>query len=128
MSKWLIQGHFRQLHFDSFLMTWRTPQGEVFWPLQSNSEDLGVPKDSQVPISRVWMSSSHSSKSGVATILVQASCEENFPCHYLVYFKIHSLCLWMHIKVYITSFTPILSLSMLDIQANTFKILMKVNF
>jgi hypothetical protein len=34
----------------------------------------------------------------------------------------------MHIKVDITSSTPILSLSRLDIQANTFKILMKANF
>jgi len=34
----------------------------------------------------------------------------------------------MHIKVDITSSTPILSLSGLDIQANTFKTLMKVNF
>jgi hypothetical protein len=39
----------------------------VFWPLQSNFEVSGVSEDSQVPISRVWVSSSHSSKSGVAT-------------------------------------------------------------
>ncbi len=55
--------------FDSFPMIWRTPQGEMFWPLQSNSEVSGVPKDSQAPISGVWVSSSHSSKSGVATPL-----------------------------------------------------------
>jgi len=65
-----MRGHFRHLHFNSFPMTWRTPQGEMFWPLQLSSEVLGVPKDSQVPISGVWVSSSHSSKSGVATIHV----------------------------------------------------------
>jgi hypothetical protein len=43
------------------------PQGEVFWPLQSNSEISGVSEGSQVPISGVWVSSSHFSKSGVAT-------------------------------------------------------------
>jgi hypothetical protein len=68
MSKWFMQGHFRHLHFNSSPMTWRSPQGEVFWPLQSSSEVLGVSKDSQVPISKMWVSSSHSSKSGVATI------------------------------------------------------------
>jgi hypothetical protein len=31
----------------------------VFWHLQSNSKISGVPEDSQVPISRVWVSSSH---------------------------------------------------------------------
>jgi hypothetical protein len=39
----------------------------VFWPLQSNSEVLRVPEDSQVPILGMWVSSSHSFKSGVAT-------------------------------------------------------------
>ncbi len=73
MSKWLMRGHFRHLHFNSFSMRWRTPQGKVFWPLQSNSEVLGVPEDSQVPISRVWVSSSHSSKSGVATLIMCGS-------------------------------------------------------
>jgi len=42
----------------------------VFFPLQSNSEVLGVPKDSQVPISGVQVSSSHSSKSGVVIIIM----------------------------------------------------------
>ncbi len=36
------------------------------WPLQSNFEVLRVPEDSQDPILGVWVSSSHSSKSGVA--------------------------------------------------------------
>ncbi len=68
MSKWLMWDHYRHLHFNNFSMTWRTPQGEVFWPLQSNSEVLGDPEDSQVPIPGVWVSSSHSSKGGVVTI------------------------------------------------------------
>ncbi len=42
----------------------------MFWPLQLSSEVSGVPEDSQVPISKVWVSSSHSSKSGVATFHV----------------------------------------------------------
>jgi hypothetical protein len=62
-----MRGHFRHLHFNSFRMTWKTPQGEVFWPLQLNSEVSGVPEHSQVPISGVWVSSSHSFKSGVVT-------------------------------------------------------------
>ncbi len=37
----------------------------MFWPLQSNSEVLRVPIDSQIPISRVWISSSHSLKVGL---------------------------------------------------------------
>jgi len=51
-------------------MIWKTPQGEVFWPLKSSSKISRVAKDSQVPISGVWVSSSHSSKSGVATLRV----------------------------------------------------------
>jgi hypothetical protein len=39
----------------------------VFWPLQSNSEFLGVPEDSQVPFSGVWVATSHLPQSGVAT-------------------------------------------------------------
>jgi hypothetical protein len=37
----------------------------VFWPLQLNSKFSGVSEDSQVPISGVWMSSSHSFKVGL---------------------------------------------------------------
>jgi hypothetical protein len=66
LHNWVMRGHFQHLHFNSFPMTWKTPQGKVFWPLKLNSEISGVLKDSQVPISRMWMSSSHSSKSGVA--------------------------------------------------------------
>jgi ribulose kinase len=36
-----------------------------FWPLQSNCKLLGVPENSQVPISGVWVSSSHSLKVGL---------------------------------------------------------------
>jgi len=38
------------------------PNARCFWPLQSNSETLGVSEDSQVPISGMWVSSSHSLK------------------------------------------------------------------
>ncbi len=44
----------------------------MFWPLQSNSKILGVLEDSQVSISGMWMSSSHSSKSGVATMQLKS--------------------------------------------------------
>jgi len=37
----------------------------VFWLLQLNSEFSGVSEDSQVPISGVWVSSSHSFKVGL---------------------------------------------------------------
>jgi len=84
MSKWLIQGHFQHLHFNNFPMVWRTPQGEVFWPLQSSYEVSGVPEDSQVPISRVSVSSSHSSKSGVATNHL----------HCLACGKMYARCFW----------------------------------
>ncbi len=39
----------------------------MFWSLKLNYEVLGVLADSQVPISGMWVSSSHSSKSRVAT-------------------------------------------------------------
>ncbi len=39
----------------------------MFWPLQSNSEFSGVPEDSQVPFSGVWVATSHFPQSGVAT-------------------------------------------------------------
>jgi hypothetical protein len=88
MSKWLMRGHFRHLHFGSFPMIWRTSQGEVFWPLQLSSEILRVLKDSQVPISGVWVSSSHSLKIGlrqkglVWVIMVNvASYGENTTCN-----------------------------------------------
>jgi len=45
----------------------KTPQGKVFWPMQSNSKVSEVPEDSQIPILGVWVSSSHFSKSGVVT-------------------------------------------------------------
>jgi hypothetical protein len=49
MSKWLMQGHFGHLHFNTFSMISRTPQCKVFWPLQSSSEFSGVPEDSKSP-------------------------------------------------------------------------------
>jgi hypothetical protein len=49
MSKWPMWGHFGHLHFKSFPMTPRTPQGDVFSPLPSNSKDSGVPEDSKSP-------------------------------------------------------------------------------
>jgi hypothetical protein len=82
-----MQGEFRHLHFNSFPMTWKTPQGKVFWPLQLSSEVLGVPEDSQIPISGVWVSSSHSSKSGVAT---RQTSLYFFLCFWLRYINWHN--------------------------------------
>jgi hypothetical protein len=56
------------------------PQCKVFWPLQLNYEISRVPVDSQIPISGVWVSSSHSSQSRVVTHTWQNSdtcCTEN---------------------------------------------------
>jgi hypothetical protein len=47
------------------------PQCKVFWPLQLYSEVLGVPADSQVPISGMWVSYSHFFQSRVATLMVR---------------------------------------------------------
>jgi hypothetical protein len=46
-------------------MTPRTPQGEVFFPLLSNSKDSGVSEDSKSPTLGVWVSSSHLAKVGL---------------------------------------------------------------
>jgi len=40
------------------------------WPLQLRSEFLGVPEDSQVPFSGVWVATWQLPQSGVATIQV----------------------------------------------------------
>jgi hypothetical protein len=47
LSKWPMRSHFRYLRFETFPMTPRTPQCEVFWALLSSSEHLGVPEDSK---------------------------------------------------------------------------------
>jgi hypothetical protein len=65
MSKWLMRGHFGHLHFKTFPMISRTPQCEVFWPLQSSSEFLGVLEDSKSPTLGVWVSSLHLGKVGL---------------------------------------------------------------
>jgi len=44
----------------------------VFWPLWLNSEVSGVPEDSQVPISGVWVSSSHFLKVGLRYLVTNA--------------------------------------------------------
>jgi hypothetical protein len=54
MSEWPMRGHFRHLHFNSFQMI----------------KVSGVLKDSQIPISRVWISSSHFPQSKVATFSI----------------------------------------------------------
>jgi hypothetical protein len=46
MSKWPMRGHFGHLNFETFPMTLRTPQGEVFWAFLSSFEHSGVPEDS----------------------------------------------------------------------------------
>ncbi len=65
MSKWPMRGHFGHLHFKTFLMTPRTPQFEVFFPLLSDSKHLGVPEDSKSPTLGVWVSSPHLAKVGL---------------------------------------------------------------
>jgi hypothetical protein len=65
MSKWPMRGHFGHLHFKTFPMTPRTPQGEVFCPLLLNSKDSGVPEDSKSPTLGVWVSSSYFAKVGL---------------------------------------------------------------
>ncbi len=44
-----MRGHFRYLRFNTFPMTPRTPQCEMFWALLSSSKHSGVPKDSKSP-------------------------------------------------------------------------------
>ncbi len=46
----------------------------MFWPLESCSEFSGVPKDSQVPFSGVWMATSQLPQSGVATQWCRSLC------------------------------------------------------
>jgi hypothetical protein len=65
MSKWPMRGHFGHLHFNTFPMTPRTPQGEVFCPFLSDSKHSGVPEDSKSPTLGVWVSSSHLAKVGL---------------------------------------------------------------
>jgi hypothetical protein len=49
MSELSMRGHFRYLRFNTFLMTPRTPQCEVFCPLLLSSKHSGVPENSQPP-------------------------------------------------------------------------------
>jgi hypothetical protein len=67
MSKWPMRGHFRYLRFETFPMTPRTPQWEVFWPLLSNSKHSGVPEDSKSPTLGVLGFTPTLGQSGVAT-------------------------------------------------------------
>jgi hypothetical protein len=67
MFKWLLRGHFGHLNFKTFPLIQRTPQCEVFWPLQSSSEFSWVPEDSKSPLLGVWVSFSHLAQSGVVT-------------------------------------------------------------
>jgi hypothetical protein len=53
MSKWPMRGHFRYLRFNTFPITPRTPQCEVFWAFLSSSEHLGVPEDSKSQLFRM---------------------------------------------------------------------------
>jgi len=62
-----MRGHFGHLHFKTFPTVPIMPQCKVFWPLQSCSKFLGVMEDSQVPFSRVWVTTSQLPQSGVAT-------------------------------------------------------------
>jgi hypothetical protein len=49
MSKWPMRGHFRYLRFNTYPITSRTHQCELFWALLSSSEHSGVPEDSKFP-------------------------------------------------------------------------------
>ncbi len=64
-----MRGHFGHLNFKTFLITPRTRQCEVFWPLLSNSKHSGVSKDSKSPTLGVGVSSFHFTQSGVATVI-----------------------------------------------------------
>jgi hypothetical protein len=48
-----MQGHFGHLHFETFSMTPRTSQGEVFWALLLSSEHSRVPEDSNSQLFQV---------------------------------------------------------------------------
>jgi hypothetical protein len=48
---------------------WYKEHPNARWPLQSSSEFLGVPEDSKFPLLGVWVSSSHLTQSGVATLM-----------------------------------------------------------
>jgi len=58
---------FEYLIFETFSMTPRTLQCEVFWAFLSSSKHLGVPEDSKSPTLGVGVSSSHLTQSKVAT-------------------------------------------------------------
>jgi hypothetical protein len=77
MSKWPLRGHFRYLRFQTFPMTPRTPQCEVFWALLWNSKHSGVPEDSKSPTLEVLSFTPTLGQSGVATtpmLLVLKNC------------------------------------------------------
>jgi hypothetical protein len=67
MSKWPMRGHFRYLRFETFSMTPRTPQCEVFWALLSDSKHSGVPEDSKSPTLGMLGFTPTLGQSGVAT-------------------------------------------------------------
>ncbi len=79
MSKWLMRGHFGHLHFKNFPMTPRAFKCKEIWPLQSRSEFLGVPKDSNFPLLGVWASPSHLAQIRVATPIIYNIFLVEFP-------------------------------------------------
>jgi len=46
MSKWVMQAHFKHLHFSNFPMVWKTLRTIGFWSLQSLSKHSRVHRDS----------------------------------------------------------------------------------
>jgi hypothetical protein len=62
-----MRGHFRYLRFNTFPMTPRTPQCEVFWAFLSNSKHSGIPEDSKSPTLEVLGFTPTLGQSGVAT-------------------------------------------------------------
>ncbi len=60
-----MRGRFLYLRFNTFPMTPRTPQCEVFWALLSNSKHSGVPEDSKSPTLEVLGFTPHLAKVGL---------------------------------------------------------------
>jgi len=93
MSKWPMRGHFRYLRFNTFSMTPRTPQCEVFWASLSNSKHSGVPKDSKSPTLGVLGFTPTLGQSGVVTLNL-CTLHSHTPIPYLL--SIPSSFIYIH--------------------------------
>jgi hypothetical protein len=72
MSKWTMRGHLRYLSFNTFPMTPRIAQCEVFWALLSSSKHSGVPEDSKSQLFQVLGFTPTLGQSRGATLLVSS--------------------------------------------------------